>query len=265
VVDFSPTQVVLRPGYESIRYRAWPELAGFRDACSLSRELEDPDFLRAFALRRLIPSYLARHEVSAGIKRYFRGDFWSNEATLPSTTWRNLVANRGAFVMKSEPREADENPIHLDLTEPRLDPRRLAYVDRFLGLAAERGIPVFWVVTPVSPEYQTLADDSDGGAAYGEFVRRTAARFPNVVVLDARWSGYGPGQFTDPIHLNGDGAGALTEAITDAILRPAPAPDARLVALPRYRAVTPRKHLEDIYESKAFLSRLWRDLNARTR
>ena len=68
--------------------------------------------------------------------------------------------------------------------------------------------------TPLSPDLQTLRDQSGAEAAYEQFVRSFVARYPRLLtVLDARRGAYPPSLFIDQTHLNGHGAIALSRAV----------------------------------------------------
>ena len=139
-------------------------------------------------------------------------------------------------------------------------------MDRFLRLASEHGIPVYWLVMPISPELQALAEASGTDAQYSELVHRFERRFPNVVVLDGRRTpGYGPGRFMDTMHLDGKGAAALTNEVADLMLSPTPGGAPCHVALAPYRDRPPAKHVEDVLESKVAFAQAWIDIQAKAR
>lgn len=259
VVDFMPHQVVNNPGHEAIRLRAWPELAGLGDAIDLGWTMWDGNLFGSILTGKVFTSMKARPEIRKAIVTAIDGGTRSvDEAMLVPMVHRNLKSNRGGYLMPTSFRPApDPAPGNTDFTSGDYDPVRLTYMDRFLRLAKDRGIPVYWVVMPISPEYQRMADASSGGPQYSELIRRVVARYPNVVALDGRWSGYGPGRFIDSIHLDGDGAAALTNEVADLILRPKSGSAPRLVPLAVFRPRPPSRDLEDVIESKAALARAW--------
>jgi hypothetical protein len=268
VVDFMPHQIALNPGHEVIRRRAWPELATLGDAVDLWRTLRDGDLFGSIVLGKVFASVEARPEIRAAIAGGFRGEGRPVDDVLHiAATYRNLKANRGAYVMPASTRTAaDPVPVNCDYTSLVYDPTRLVYMDRFLRLASEHGIPVYWVVMPISPEYQALADASGTDAQYGEMVRRFERRFPNVVVLDGRRTpGYGPGRFMDMMHLDGKGAAALTNEVADLMLSPRAAGAPRHVTLAAYRDRPPARHVEDVHESKVAFAQAWIDVKTKAR
>ena len=260
VVDFMPHQIVRNPGHERNRLRAWPELAGVAEAVDLGRTTRDGDLVGSILLGKVFPSVKARPEVRAAIVAGVKGETWSvDDALRVPVTYRNLKANRGAYLMPTSTRPAaDPSPVNSDLTSTAWDPTRFVYIDRFLRLAESRGIPVYWLILPISPEFQSAADASGNDAQYSKFVAWKVRQYANVVVLDGRRTpGYGPGRFIDSIHLDGKGAAALTNELADLLLQSRTAPSPRRVALAPYRERPPAKHLEDILESKIAFAKAW--------
>jgi hypothetical protein len=92
------------------------------------------------------------------------------------------------------------------------------------------------------PEVQARRDKLGLEAAQERFIGEMLAGFPDVVVLDARHSGYESALFWDPIHLDRRGATALSAAVAAAVERGA---GDRRVSLPPYR---PRPALERAVE-----------------
>ena len=87
-------------------------------------------------------------------------------------------------------------------------------IERLLQLASERNIPVFWLLTPLTPGLQAFRDRSGSEAAYEQLVRSARARHPRTMtVLDAQRAAYPPGYFVDATHLNGRGATVLSQAV----------------------------------------------------
>ncbi len=83
----------------------------------------------------------------------------------------------------------------------------------FLDLAAHHELPVFWLLPPLSPTTQALREQQGHDAFYTRLVRKVQARYPNVTVVDARHSGFPHDVFTDPVHLDRDGAALLTRRL----------------------------------------------------
>jgi hypothetical protein len=79
-------------------------------------------------------------------------------------------------------------------------------------------MPVYWLLTPLSPDLQALRDQSGAERRYEGFVKSIVSRFPRILtVLDGRRADYPSSLFADATHLNGDGAIALTRSVAAAI------------------------------------------------
>ncbi len=170
---------------------------------------------------------------------------------------RNWNVNQGAQVMPAGAAAA-ETVAQLDgpaadlpkgqyLPNPFMD----VYVRKFLDLARDRKIPVFWVIAPLSPAVLTM--QHDGG--YEKFATDCAnaiqKRYANVVVLDGRRSGYSSGAFLDKTHLNATGNAGFSEDLGEAIAErlSGPAKGSRWVYLPKYRPRTQSRSTEDFQGS----------------
>lgn len=260
VVDFMHHQIVLNPGHEQHRLRAWPELASVAEAIDLGWTMRNGDLAGSILLGKVFASMKARPEIRSAIVSGVKGETWSvDDALRTPITYRNLKANRGAFVMPTSVRAAaDPSPSNTDFTSKIWDTTRFVFIDRFLRLAESHKIPVYWLVMPISPEFQAIADASGNDAQYSKFVAWKARQFPNVVVLDGRRTpGYGPSRFIDSIHLDGKGAAALTNELADLMLRPRTEAAPRHVALAPFRERPPAKHVEDVLESKIAFAKAW--------
>ena len=85
-----------------------------------------------------------------------------------------------------------------------------ARLDRFLALAGSHRIPVFWLMPPLCPEAHARRARRGSDRSYGEFARRMIERHEDVVVLDARTSGYDDSVHIDHLHLDRRGAAVLS-------------------------------------------------------
>ena len=130
-------------------------------------------------------------------------------------------------------------------------------IERTLQLAAERRIPVYWVLPPLSPKLQSLRDQSGADRLHDEFLRSMVARHTGgVTVLDARRSGYPAAYFVDATHLNRRGALALSYAVADVVgvgarspKRPASNPGWIELGPPTDRGTIADLEIEDVEES----------------
>lgn len=131
------------------------------------------------------------------------------------------------------------------------DPVNLKYLKRFLRLAERHRIAVYWLLPPISPAIQAERERRGLDDLERQFVRAIQAEYPGVIVLDGRHSGYGPGVLWDAIHLDREGASALSAAVAALVAEGPKAGPWR--ALPTFRGPAPDRGLEDINQSMAVL------------
>ncbi len=215
VVDY---KAFILAGGPRFQLRPWAEAVSPRDALDLAWTSRDAAFLAETALRGLLVSYRGRPEIRANVLAALRGEPAPSREPL-MVHWRNWNANLGAKIMPEtfqfggtvKPEEAG----HYAPASWRCDPVNAAYIRRFCVLAASRDIPVFWLLGPASPPLQALRDAHDLEAPYDRLARRIQSHCPNLVVVDARHSGYDCPAFCDPVHLNARGACAFTAQLAD--------------------------------------------------
>jgi hypothetical protein len=250
IVSFKPHLLMSDRGQS---LRAWPELLDLDECLDLAWTARDSGFFATVALGRLLPSLRARGEVREGVLAALRGASASHGWEV-AVRRRNIDANRGAVVLTRDPQYTGQvGPwgVHLYPTSWRCDPVNEAYLGRLLDLAQRRGLPVHWLLPPVCPEAQAGRERCGADVRFLQFVRRVRDRYPELVILDARTSGYSAPLFHDPIHLNRGGAAALSAAVA-AVLRHPPEGEsgpARWVTLPAPREWPGRAPIEDVGES----------------
>jgi hypothetical protein len=237
----------------------WAELAGVAEMAELARAGRDASAFAAMLLDRLLPSARGRYEVRAAIVAALRGRADPNAATVP-ILWRNWNHNQGAQLNPREARVAEVVPPP-DLTPSafgwRCHPVNARYVRAFFGLAAARGIPVFWLLPPLQPGLQVTFDRGGYRAHHDRFIRAIRAEYPGVVVLDARHAGFTADLFTDPAHLDRQGAFELSVAVAAVVGRHlAGASGPRWVDLPARHGLAPDPQLEDMGQSSMALEAL---------
>ena len=253
VVDSKPN--ILATRHEWL-VRHYSHVAGLRDRVALARECKDSGLFGLITAARLLPSYRDRTPIRAAILAAFGGGFSSPREAIAGR-WRNAALNKGALVFPKNPAVADEvGPDEQSVYYPpawSANPASRAYMDRFLALAESRGIPVFWIVPPISPKPQARREALGLDAAFTRFVAGMQARHRNVVVVDGRHAGYHAGLFVDQSHLDREGATTFSVDLAAIIARhldgPPPADGARWVSLPAFRPVPAGVPLEDIRES----------------
>jgi len=199
--------------------RNYPELASLGDCVDLARTAADGDLLTAIILGKALPSVRCRFEIRAGITAAFAGRR-ASPWPINQWIWKTWKEQLGAQPMPKLPGPPMSNPsLVADLTPDRwvCDLINAEYFERFMALAGSRQIPVFWVMPPLSAEIESGRAVKGTADAYSRFARNALARYPNLVVLDARSAGYGDSVHIDPIHLNDLGATVLSGDIAEAI------------------------------------------------
>jgi hypothetical protein len=209
VVDFTALLPVIDASPGLLNY---PELATCRDCFDLAWESNDPSFFGTSMVAKLIPSSRLRFEIRNSIRTALNG--W-NTSERASVTSHRLIWARERGAQPTEPGRA-RHPQEALLIEGLCPEgwvcpsRDKAYINRFLDLAASRGITVYWLLPPLAPEVHARRTVRGSDAAYERFVRAVAAKYPNTVVLDARNSGYDDSVHADYLHLDRRGATVLS-------------------------------------------------------
>ena len=172
---------------------------------------------------------------------------------------RNWTLNRGALVNARGSFQDFPAPDATEYREGtwRPHPAHARFVRRFLERAASRGIDVVWLLPPVSPGTQAIWESWGDEARFESFARALLARHPNLLVLDGRHSGYDASVFHDAVHLDRDGAHALSVTVADLLARGALSPTGptRWLALPAFRTPDAPFPLEDLAQSGAAVLR----------
>ena len=154
---------------------------------------------------------------------------------------RNWQVNGGGILLAKQPGFHGDVPPQWagDLLSPDIGvrPENARYVRRLFRLAAEYNIAVYWLLPPNASGVIAARDGNGVHARYDRFVRGLLDQFPNLAVIDARHAGYEDTVFVDPVHLDRDGAAALSgdvaEVLENALSHSEPV--ARWVELPAYR------------------------------
>jgi hypothetical protein len=127
------------------------------------------------------------------------------------------------------------------------------YVRRFMELAAQIHARVYWLLTPASPGWQSVFDYMGDEARYLSFIRQIQREYPDVVVVDGRYAGFQSEIFLDSVHLDRDGAIALSASLGK-IIRATwdnSAPGSRWINLPAFAPVSSPAPTELMSESRA--------------
>ena len=246
LVDFPPFQTSRIPRLEEVRRRFLPEALDLLALATLVRSARTIDYPSSIAAASLLPSLKLRHEIRDSLSAALDGQSRANEAYCVTLTLRNLEANLGAIALpEGIRRQPDHRPILSDFSQPP-DPAKQDALRRFLELATSRQIRVFWVIPPISPEFQRCSEYWGYDASQTRYVNETLARSSGCTPIDLRKIGLPWTAFHDGLHLNRSGATVVTRAVARVVA-------ARSTGVGRFDARGGSPRIEDMYESSAVL------------
>jgi hypothetical protein len=267
LVDFQPECMFQSVG-SLMENRHWKGLLSLRECLDLGWTYRDADFFARTALQVMFPSLRCRGEMRAQVLLALKGRPNPN-IDENAKVRRNRSTNRGGMLLAKQPTFQGEIPASYDGEVMFSDrwinqPEHTVYVRKFMKLAEDHGIPVFWLLPPNSPKVLALRDEAGLNARYDRFIQAVQYRYSDVRVVDARRAGFDNTLFVDPVHLDRDGATAFTLGVAE-ILRPFLARPfhkerarARWVTLPPSRGMTVAIALEDVEQSKAAITSIQR-------
>ena len=218
VVDFKPNILVGGPRY-NVRY--WQEILTLRESLDLARTAGNRSLFFELAVGQLLPSFRSRHEIRSNLRAALRGEVDSLRA-INRICQRNWLLNDGANVAAKNPAfdgvvGADDDEKYLTRIFHR-DRVNAEYIRRLLNLAAARGVAVYWLLPPLTPQLQVRREQTGTEADFVRFVRSFQTPTASLTVLDARHADYDHTLFVDPTHLDSQGAYTLSRDVAD-ILR----------------------------------------------
>jgi hypothetical protein len=255
VVNFSPLLLGLDP---RVNVAWWAGLIRSRDRIELALRSRDARVALSLFVHGTIASLSSRSGFRAALGLGpFEGEE-RDDADLLNAMLRNWNRNRGAQVAPRPfvpiggplPRPGDASgwtwlpqPVHAE------------FVVRFLTLAQDRGIPVYWIIPPAEEVWLERNERVGTVVAYRRYVQGLVSRFAILTVLDMQYVRWDRGMFRDPIHLNRDGAVRLTVAVADAIANTRGGQDVarRWIPLTDVQAVASQLYddlLEDLDQSR---------------
>ena len=251
VIELTPSSLVMPPGYYLSH---WQALATAGEALDLAWSTRDAGLFGHILTGRLLPTFRDRHPIRALLRRAVAGrDPYEADARTLAAWRRNARRNLGGFLLPAPP----PRPIEVDPTNKSLfpdfwvpDPAEAGYATRLLELAAASGARTYLLLPPYSPATRALYRRRGLDALQALLARQVQSRFPGLVVLDARRSGYPDAAFADMVHLNRRGAVALSAALGDVLRDGRRGDPRRWVELPPYREPTSRVALEDLGQSE---------------
>jgi len=201
--------------------RYWQEVVSPRECLDLSRMASGGSFILSTIAGRLLPSLRARLEVRSYVLAALGGKADPITA-INRVLWRNWSVNGGANVVTALSRSHGESEAEIERRlHPgvfHVDPANAVGLESLFRLAAQRKIPVLWLLPPLTNELQTRRDKSGSEASYERFIRSFAERYPQTLtVLDARRGFDQSIFFSDLTHMSGAGAIALSQSVGAAI------------------------------------------------
>jgi hypothetical protein len=247
LVEYHP-KVLSENYWDTIRY--WPDLLKPGEILDLSWTARDPEFFAHAFLAYQLASIKDRFQIRTNVLAALRGKPEAL-ATLTLAYLRNRNRNRGAMIQPPNPGYHGEIAppyyVHFVPESWSCNSVNARFIQRFLDLAASRGILVYWVLPPYCPELFAERQRRGLDVKFEAFVRHWQSRYPNVVVLDAERSQYGPEAFNDASHLSRPGACALSADIGElARTRTKASAGPLWVQLPKYRDRPPSVAVEDL-------------------
>jgi hypothetical protein len=260
VIGFD-AKLLARPARYNLGY--WPSVLTLADSARLAWSAGDADVLTCVILARLFPSYHGRAAARAGALDALAGRY-DGRIGLFHLLRRHLRSNGGAMLF---PRPEPPKPWGAaEVAEYRrgydhwaCDPANAAAIDRLLAAAAAHGVPVYWVLPPLTPALRAETARNGFDQAFDAFLRSWQARYPGLTVLDARAAVADPADFTDPSHLSAPGARAFSLAAADALGASLSSPTPRARRLTVSPAASPPANApslgEDIDESRLAIAR----------
>ncbi len=219
VVDFAPYLLAEGPRHNA---REWPEMIALGEFLDLAWKTRHAAFCGRLALAALVPSIKDRDEIRAAVLEAATG---ARAQTLDradelAAIARNWVVNRGALLCpRRESYDGSINATSKTYFPARFapDPVEEADARRLLDLASRHHVRVFWLLTPTTPRFQERLDALGLTRGHDDWLRRIQRDWPSLTVIDARRGGFAHDDFIDPLHLNVDGARALTDAVADLV------------------------------------------------
>ena len=231
VLGFHPDNLKIHPGCDLFNLS---ELMRVRDGLEFAWTERDPTIFARLAANWLLPSYHYRLRIRAEA-RSLLGGTPTFEARMLAGFRRNWDRNRGAMIL---PINGASTTAGRFWDEPDLtrkwwcQPANAVYLRKFFDLAGRRGIPVYWLMSPMHPRIATeqarIGLDDD----FTRFLERRQRRDSNLVVLDGRHSGFAAPLFVDTSHLDRRGGDGLEPCGRG---RLAPGPDERALDRPPRR------------------------------
>lgn len=242
----------------------WPQLATPLEAIEMAWVGKNPRFFARYGLAWLLPSVRGRYEIRTTLLAAVQGQTTRlrSDSELADRNW---MANRGTSIappsvqlssLAAQPFDASPAAVPVP-GHWSCHPVNRIYLDKFLDLAASRGIPVFWVFPPHYRMLEAYFDRPNWSGLQRRFVRERVDRYPNLVVIDGLHANYDRTVVMDVSHLNQRGAVAYSIALGNVLLDRLAAGSlrsSRWIELPAFAEPPPEAPVENMAQSTAALA-----------
>lgn len=227
----------------------WAYMLSLREAIELGLKARDASLLGDIVFGAIFPSVRGRHGARPWIFSALKGRESEVRSKTP-TYLRHWFRNDGAQVMPAIDRPVDAAMVQRYMYPSRwtCDRVNADYLRRFLELARDHRIVVYWLIPPVDPELQRVKECAGFDSSYANFIQKWQRQFPNVVAIDGRYLGLGHESFMDADHLGRPGAIAWSIALGDSLrrLRSSRPPADRWIRLARSKTRVPDVAISDV-------------------
>lgn len=255
LVDYQP-EMLCEPPDHLMENRHWKGLLSLGECWDFFKTYRDASFFSRTALARLLPSYRLRQGLRESVVLALQSR--ESENSLENArSGRNREQNQGGLVLAKKPQYHGELPVSYWPVMFRENwsslPQHTSYIRRLLARAERHGIQVVWVMPPNTPEVERVRRAFGMHERYTAFAQNLQREFPNLRVIDGRAASYPHTLFMDPVHLDRDGAVALSQNVAN-LLRPIL--DTESSPIDRWAVLTPpspapsQVPVEDLDESK---------------
>lgn len=207
ILECSPALLRLGPEHN---LQNWSHALNLFEAADLAWVAGDADLFARIALGYVLPSVQDRFGIRKAVSLVLAGQA-NNKRFETRVFRRNWEACDGAQIMQVK-LALRHIPRDLDQLQQEYYPAWIShpvnnvFLRRFLDLAADREIPVYWVIPPILPALQAACERAGFTVEQSRFLHALIERYPNVIVVDGRRQDYDPAVFLDPNHLDRDGA-----------------------------------------------------------
>ncbi|HEV3162892.1 MAG TPA: hypothetical protein VGZ22_02545 [Isosphaeraceae bacterium] len=198
----------------------WPYMLTTADCADLAWNARDASLFAALITARWVPSIRYRFPLRDAIKKGWRKEFDHNRRTARIIA-QHWDLHQGAMPLGSLPPGKSHPPVAqwgsgffgdlacLDINA--------VYIRRFLKLAQDEQIKVYWLVLPIVPELHEWCQQHGFDASYTCYLQSLQRKFPDLTIVDARAAHYDPAVFQDPHHLGFAGAMAYSMDLGDVL------------------------------------------------